>query len=408
MKSILFIPLAFLGMISCKKNTETTPTNPGNTDSFSVTVNNGFGNGMYKAGDTVHIFSANYADNQSFGTWTGDVSLLSRQDEWHTWFIMPNKNVSFSAHLNATSPISLQYEQLMGKNILKPVYYYFPTTQQGIIYLLHGTNGNAANIANTYEWHLLIKDLVNNNYAVIITECEEATLGTDNNGDGKLRWSLLPADTTANADYANIRILTDSFIHRGFTSASLPKYSIGMSDGGFFSAAVAYLYHFKASVQYCAQGSDNIMQTTTIPTRFCMEANDDNASVGMAGNAEAYSNYNSLTSKGICSQYNSNLRSPLYTDRFARNGIISSPLSLSLFNELKSQGYIDSRNYFVGTFENFSNTYQANPPQFPIFNGLTYAQKLFVQEQINISLAVHHMYSDCNRATLEFLNKLCQ
>src|SRR6185312_11877170 len=150
--------VACIFFISCKKNPQT--NNPiSKTDSFSVTVNNGYGSGKYKTGDTVHIFCENYSANQIFNKWSGDISLLNAPDEWHTWFIMADKNVSFTASLQNTTPFTLKYEQ--------------------------------------------IKDLVNNNFGIIITEAEEATTGIDANGDGKIRWYLLPADTIANVDYAN-------------------------------------------------------------------------------------------------------------------------------------------------------------------------------------------------------------
>ncbi len=117
-----------------------------------------------------------------------------------------------------------------------------PAVYKGIVYLLHGTSGTAANLVGDYEWQQLIKDLVTDNFAVIVTEAEEATTKVDANADGKLRWTLLPVDTIRNIDFANIRIITDTFYHRGLTDRSKPKYSIGMSDGGFFSAGLSCFF----------------------------------------------------------------------------------------------------------------------------------------------------------------------
>lgn len=232
---IVFLSLFFF----CKKN----PVNPPhtNTDSFTVTVNNGYGSGKYKIGDTVHIFTNHYTSNQLFGKWSGDVSLLDAPDEWHTWFIMPDRNVTVTGSIENVSNFTLQFEKIKGRDILKPVYYYFPAGHKGIVHLLHGTNGNAANIVDGYEWQQLIKDLVNNNFGVVITGAEEATTKVDANADVKLRWALLPVDTIANVDYANIRAITDTFYNRGLADRSEPRYSIGMSDGGFFSAGLSYV-----------------------------------------------------------------------------------------------------------------------------------------------------------------------
>lgn len=399
---LMFLSLFF----SCAKNPLNPP--PTGTDSFMVTVNNGYGSGQYKPGDTVHVFSNAWATNQLFGKWSGDVSLLQAPDEWHTWFIMPGKNVTVTGSIETIANFTLQYEQIKGRDRLKPVYYYFPQGHKGIVYLLHGTGGTAANLVGDYEWKQLIKDLVNDDFAVIITEAEEATTQVDANGDGKLRWTLLPGDTVANIDYANIRILTDTFYNRGIADRTRPRYSIGMSDGGFFSAALSYIYNFKAGVQYCAQGSDNLMQTTSIPTQFCMAANDDNDEVGVAGDTEALSNSNAMNARGVCSKYYVNERCPAYPERFARSGNISIAQSMSIFNELKSKGYIDSQNYYIGYSDKLISDMQSNPANFPVISSLTLGQTQSIMEQINISVADHHIYSDYDRATLEFLNTQCQ
>lgn len=395
-----------LGLITaCKKSPDsiTIPI----TDSFNVVVNNGYGSGKYKSGDTVHIFSGNYSDNQLFDKWSGDISVLNSADEWHTWFIMPDKNVTVSGSLKNITPFTLNYEQIKGRDILKPVYYYFPAGHKGIVYILHGTSGTAANIVGGYQWMEMIKDLVNDKFGVIITEAEESTTGKDTNGDGSIRWSLVPSDTVANVDFANIRIITDTLYSRGVTDRSKPRYSMGMSNGGFFSAAIASVYNYKTSVQYCSQGPAILMQNTTIPTQFCMAANDNNPSIGAAGNADALSYSKALNNRGVCSKYFINPRSPIYPERFSRTGAMSTSQSISVFNELKSKGFIDSRNYFIGYSDNFLSAFTANQAGFPVVKALTADQKLAVLEQINLSVADHHIFSDLNRATLKFLNNQC-
>ncbi|MDQ2863759.1 MAG: hypothetical protein M3R50_08970 [Bacteroidota bacterium] len=405
----VIFPIIFLSLFfSCKKNTDVNTLPPTNTDSFTVTVTNGYGSGKYKIGDTVHIFTSHYTANQLFDKWSGDISLLNAPDEWHTWFVMPNKNITVTGSIKNISNFALQYEQIKGRDRLKPVYYYFPAGHKGIVYLLHGTSGTAANLVGDYEWQQLIKDLVTDNFAVIVTEAEEATTKVDANADGKLRWTLLPVDTIRNIDFANIRIITDTFYHRGLTDRSKPKYSIGMSDGGFFSAGLSYIYNFKSGVQYCAQGSANLMQGTSIPTQFCMARNDDAQEVGIQGDADALSYSNSMKARGVCSKYYINERSPIYPERFARSGDISTTQSTAIFNELQSKGYIDSKNYFKGISDSLISDIQNNPVNFPVIRSLTLNQIQFMIEQIKISAANHHIYSDYNRATLRFLDTQCQ
>ncbi len=407
-----FLPLlCFVILFSCQKESSTGggANPPVTTDSFTVTVNNGYGTGKYKTGDTVHIFSVAYNTDQLFNTWSSsDMSLLNGKDEWHTWFIMPARNTSFTGSIKNITPVTLTYEQIMGRDRLKPVYYYFPAGHKGFVLLLHGTGGTAQHFVNSYEYQQLIKDLVSDNFAVIITEAEESTTGVDANGDGKIRWNNIPFDSVTNVDFANLKIITDTFYNRGVTNRSKFRYSAGMSNGGNFSASLSYMYSYKAGISYCAPAGNPIATVSTIPFQFCMARFDNHENVGPTGNANALANSQALISRGICSKYYMQEHSPFYPERFARKGDITLSKSAALFNELKSKGYLNSKNYFIGFSEALTTAYQANPTSFPELNSLTVLQKLTVIEQIDLAVADHQMYSDYNRATLKFLNTQCQ
>lgn len=406
MKQLLFIIIAFSFFACNKASTDSlTPITP-TVDSFTVTVTNGYGAGKYKVGDTVDIFSVAYGDNQQFDKWSGDISFLNAFGEWHTWFIMPGQNVSFTGSLKLITPITLNFEQIRGRDRMKPVYSYFPAGHKGFVYLLHGTGGSALNTATNFEMKQLIKELVTDNFGVIITEAEEATTGVDANADGKLRWLVAPADSVTNIDYANIKIITDTFYNRGVTNRSKLRYATGMSNGGNYSAYLSAYYNYKAAVSYCAQAGA-VSLTTLTPLQFCMARYDNNENVGAAGNAAALSNSQTISSRGVCSKYFIKEHAPLYPERFARRGDISLAKSAAVFNEIKSKGYLTGRNYFIGFSDVLVNAYTANPASFPELNSLTVSQKLFVIEQIDLSVSDHQMYSDFNKATLKFLNTQC-
>jgi hypothetical protein len=410
MKNLLPI-LCLITLFSCQKESasggggNTTPT----TDSFTVTVNNGYGSDKYKAGDTVHIFSIAYSSDQLFNSWSSaDIALLNGKDEWHTWFIMPARNVNFTGSLKNITSVILTFEQIRGRDILKPVYYYFPAGHKGFVYLLHGTGGSAQHFVNSYENQQLIKDLITDNFAVIVTEAEEITLNTDLNGDGKLRWNPAPWDSVTNVDFANLRIITDTFYNRGVTSRNKFRYSAGMSNGGNFSAYLSYMYNYKAGISYCAPAGNLLAQTFNIPFQFCMARFDNNENVGPTGNANALANSQILTGRGICSKFFMQEHSPLYPERFARKGDITLSKSAAIFNELKTKRFLDSKKYFIGFSVALITAYQANPTSFPELNSLNVLQKLTVIEQIDLAVADHQMYSDYNRASLKFLNTQCQ
>jgi len=407
MKQLLsaFIVLSFL---SCDKSSTNpiTPINPP-VDSFTVTIYNGYGAGKYKIGDTVDIFSLAIADNQVFDKWSSsETALLNAPEEWHTWFIMPSRNVSFTGSLKTIAPITLNFEQIRGRDRMKPVYSHFPAGHKGFVYLLHGSGGSALNTFSNYEFKQLCKELINDNFGVIVTEAEESTTGVDANGDGKIRWLVSPADSVTNIDYANIKIITDTFYNRGVTNRSKLRFSAGMSNGGNYSAYLSAYYKYKAAVSYCAQAGA-IALTTLTPLQFCMARYDNHENVGPAGNAAALSNSQTISSRGVCSKYLIKERSPLYPERFARRGDITLAKSAAVFNELKLKGYLNNKNYFIGFSDSLVTTYQADPTAFPELNSLTPLQKLSVVEQIDLSVSDHQMYSDYNKATLKFFNTQC-
>src|SRR5581483_7921549 len=231
----------------------------------------------------------------------------------------------------------------------------------GVVFLLHGSGGNATNLVTNFEWLTMIRDLVANNYAVIVTEAEEATLNTDINGDGSIRWNPAPLDSSTNVDFGNIKSIRDTFYTRGSMSRSLPLYSIGMSNGGAFSNALSYLYKYTCGIAYCAQGYKTIFDVSTIPFQFCMAKNDDQPEVGPAGNALALTYSQSLTSRGVCSKYFIHDRSPVYPERFARRSDISIATSTALYNEIKNNNWLDSKRYLKATSDSLAPIFLANP-----------------------------------------------
>ena len=69
-----------------------------------------------------------------------------------------------------------------------------------------------------------------------------------------------------------------------------------------------------------------------------MSRYDNNENVGPTGNANALTNSQMMTNRGICSKYLIKEHSPLYPERFARKGDITLAKSAVVFNELKNKG----------------------------------------------------------------------
>jgi hypothetical protein len=375
--------------------------------SFQLTVNNGYGSGTYNAGDTVHIWSAAIPANNVFDKWTGDVSFLESKDEWHTTVIMPSQNVSVTANFKNTGGYTIQHESLMGRDTLKEVYSYFPPVYRGVIFCFHGTGGSATNWTTLFEYKQFLNDAVADSFAFIITESEETTKQADLNANGKTnQWNYLPYDST-NVDFANIKILIDTFTQRGKINAATPLYSVGMSNGGAFSSTIATFYKWDAAVSYCASATQLLASVTTVPIQWCMAVHDEHPQVGPQGNAEALSNHNTLLSRGICSNYFAHDRSPVYPERFMRIGSITSTKSANLFAELQSHNLLDANNYLLYPSDTIAQRILAAPLTFPTFLSLTATEKIFVANEVDVMYAGHQFYSDYNKKTLKFFRSPC-
>jgi len=410
MKSIysaIFLSLVFF-LFSCKKDPVTsTPIDENKT--YTVTVNEGYGSGTFKVGDTVQIWSRNMNATETFLAWTGDTLSIKDRNEWHSWFVMPANNVVLTATFMPVNFI-MQYEKIKGAVNLKNVYYVFPANHKGIVYLFHGSNGSATYWTKNYENFSLVKDLVADGFAVIITEAEEVTLNNDTNGDGSFRWVTSTIDSTNNIDFANLKAITDTFYQRNYSNRSIPRYCIGQSNGGSCSISFGYCFKLKACVAYCASGgaTGGAVSSTTTPTLFCLQGADNNSVMGLSGNANAISNSQAISRRSICSKYFVNPASPLYENRFARNTIISSSLSTQIFNEIKNNNLLTSKNYMKVYAKDLWSAVSASSSRFPVIAALSTDQKAVVDEQISCVAADHQFYSDNNKSSINFLNNQCQ
>jgi len=377
-----------------------------NAQFYNLSVIGGYGSGNYHVGDTVHVWSEAYDSTRTFLHWSGDTQFVVRPNEWHSTVIMPSQNISITSNIANIPSYTIGYEQIMGANNLKNVYYCFPSNLKGIIYLFHGTGGSASNWINTVEYRSFVNAAIADRYGIIVTEAEEISLNTDLNGDGKLRWQGFPIDTVNGIDYRNIKVLTDTFVNRGDFTHLTPKYSVGMSNGGSFSAAISYAYHYLAGVSYCASSIQAIFNVRNNPFAFRMAKYDDNVEVGSEGNYEAWQYDSILQARALCHDYQLQDRQPIYPERFARIPGISIASSQAIFNDLLINNQLNVEHYALHS-DSIKSHVIAHPTLYPNVIALNGSQSLEVINQVAASNAEHKFYSDLNFETIDFLNKLC-
>lgn len=185
------------------------------------------------------------------------------------------------------------------------------------------------------------------------------------------------------------------------------RFSVGMSNGGAYSASCSYLFNFNAGISYCAQGLVNVFASSTVPFQFCMAKYDANDNVGPTGNANALSNSNQLTARAICSRYYLHDNSPLYPERFMRIQGVTFAKSQAVVNDLVNNNMLDATKYVNVLPDTIAARYLANTSLFPGFNSLNGLQRPEILSQIKAAFADHQFFSDYNSLSLAFFKNPC-
>ena len=379
----------------------------GPSQEHTLTTNSGHGGGTYPGGDTVHIWSAQQ-DGKVFTHWTGDVQYLESAKEYHTRVVMPNRNVSVTAnYATLTTDMKLTLVKIMGAQKEKTVYLYLPAKNEmkGLIWVFHGTNGNAANMAFNIETKQFIDLNMTRGYGIVAISSEESQDNTDYDGNGSIQWSY-SLDSNA-IDFANIRAIRDSLIHRNRLDISTPQIAYGYSAGGAFAEFVVNVLNWKAAIGHTVGGNTNFSLHALKPFYLSVNVNDNHPNVGPAGNAQAEQNISNYIDRGVCAVFNKFDASPLYAERFDRSPAIGNELSKSIFQELKKNNDLDERNYLRTSADALKAKIVSMPGKYPVIVSMTAAQLNDLEDQIGVTHAEHKVKADINGSLIEWLDTLC-
>ncbi|MCC6330148.1 MAG: hypothetical protein IT174_16680 [Acidobacteria bacterium] len=369
MRSLLFLAFSILLLI------------PHISAQTNLTVTNGSKN-IGKARDRKAFVWANpSASNMVFDRWVGNTALVEDVYSASTLVNPLSKNIDLTATYKAAPSWSLTEETIGGVDVL----YYIPQNPVAVIFRLHGTGGSAQSTLSSVESRLFSNDAVAAGYGII-------ALDSVDRGNGE--WSLAPPPN--NPDISNIQAIIANLQQRGLLSANTPLVAQGTSRGGIFSSLVVYYLNFQADAIYIAYGANLIMPQTTVPTIFCLAANDDQAMVGDAGNQNAYNQVLNLQGRGIMASYNLHPSSPVYPERFWRIANLTVDDSHAIYNALRANGFLDSRDFLIQNPRG-SNWQSVIPPQYqPYLTGIS--------SVLGAAYASHNFYSDHNARVLRFFS----
>ncbi len=378
--------------------------------SYSLTVINGYGAGSFQAGDTVTVYCKELLNNETFANWTLSVPVQTVTDkrEWWFRFVMPNSNLTITANLNPSLPANfLAFEQIRGRDTLKKVYYNLNYNNEGIVFLFHGGGGQASNLIGNenYDKYYLVKQLVQNNYGVIISECEERSINFDTDGSGNFTWQPRPYDSILNPDYANYITITDTFRNRGLINPQTPWFGWGGSNGGSFSGNFSYFFNCKAAAIYIASSQSSLVSVSNVPFYFAVMPNDE--MIGSSGNSQALDNHNILLSRGICTEYYMNEQMPLYPEYFMRSSGITLSESIAIYNDLVSNQCLNNKKYLIVSPSTIQAMVMDNPSKWKSLTALSNAKRNQVLSLLSVAYGGHEIFSNHCARTIDFFDNLC-
>lgn len=372
---------------------------------YQLTVINGYGDGLFEAGEEVHVFANDNGTSQNFENWTGDV-VFEFENEWHTKFIMPAQAITVTANFRSIPLFSFNFENIELASSSKRVYYYLPETVRGVIFLFHDAGGNAQDWLFRKEYNRFLYDAVVDSFGVVFTEAQIVNPFNLETQRADEAWDLSNSSPDENSDLANIRALRDTLISRGVMEANPKLYAVGMGIGGAFSIFVSNVLNFRAAVPYCAIGNSEILDDTQVFTQWCMAANDVSDLVGENGNDEAAGFSQELENRNVCTRYLENEASPFYAGRLLSDPSITIELVNQIFEDLQNQNLIEN-NYLTLSGKEIAALSQQQPQNFQSLAELTNNQLTFIFDQMDVSFAAHQFYSDFNRQTLAFFKSFC-
>ncbi|MGB4838814.1 MAG: T9SS type A sorting domain-containing protein [Saprospiraceae bacterium] len=375
---------------------------------YTLTVNGGYGSGMYKPGDPVHVWGGEQPNNKIFIRWQGETQYLKNINEWHTTLTMPDQDVIITAFIPEL-PANTEMKNLNIKAAenIKKVTLFFPPKQdlKGVVWLWHGTNGFGVNWSKNYDMYSYAKYLMYHHYAVVATDCEERTLDMDLNGDGLYRYSF-GIDSNL-IDQANIRALRDTFIHRGLMDDSTTNFAAGFSAGGAFSEFLPNIFDWKASYNQSSAGIEVLSLNATKPYYHVISRNDNHPDVGPEGVLESIEYAQNYLDRDVCMELQLYDSQPLHPERFALDGSISVEKSRAIFAEIKSNNGLNSDHTLALSPNEMIEFVSNNPNKFPAIASLTQAQKSFVIDQLGVTYGYHIFKSEYNGRSLDFFEKSC-
>jgi hypothetical protein len=374
-----------------------TPAPSPTPSTFNVQAASGSAAGDFRQGGLVHIFADARGPNSGevFDRWDGpDAGSLADARSWHTTLTMPGRDVVIAARYRSAAVWTPSVETVVaGSGGPVTLHWHVPPTPRGLILMLHGRGGAAANLFSRTENLAFALDAVARGFGVAALDSHDRVTN---------EWDQFP-DLNTNIDLRNVRAALNLLLARGQIARTTPLFTLGTSAGSFFSAKVVGLLSgtvtgftdWRAGALYIGQGGPPpLVATLTVPLRYNLQQNDSHPDIS---NAAALAQYEAQRARGLVSEAALNPPSPLYPKRFMRITDVSAADSADIFEAFRAGGMLDSQGY-QRAHPSQSNWQALLPARFASI-------ETQIRDQLNVAFAEHQFFADFNNATLAFYER---
>ncbi|HEY7134220.1 MAG TPA: hypothetical protein VIB48_04065 [Acidimicrobiia bacterium] len=273
-----------------------------------------------------------------------------------------------------------------------PVVSFIPDHAVGIVFVFHGTGGSA-DFATKIETVDMLNHLTARGYGFVSTDSTDRT---------SKQWDTASLSLTDNPDLARLSRLHASLIASGRITRTTPIYAIGMSRGAGFASVFAQAFHNAGSPVAAIAPSHGPIPVSvrlsgglTVPALFALGANDQ-----VVDNGQIVGQVADLAQRGVPAQLFVEPETPLAASRFLRVPGIDTNEAGAVFAALVGAGLWDAtghRTVSIGTVESAL-------PTVPLPSSVTPQQRMMIEDEVNVVLAVHQYSATYATQTAAFFD----
>jgi dienelactone hydrolase len=258
-----------------------------------------------------------------------------------------------------------------------PVISSIPANPRGIVYLFHGTGGDAG-FAERLETVDMLNHLEAAGYGFVSTDSTDRTTA---------QWDTSSLSLTANPDLARLAALHASLIASGRITATTPIEAIGMSRGAAFAAVFARAFHdagYPVAAIAPSHGPIPASVRTTgglpVPIFTALGANDPTID-----DAQVVRQIAAVQAQGVPAQVTIEPETLLTSARFLRVDGVDVDTANAIYDALVDAGLWDRTGHRLVSID----AVEAALPGIAASLPLTADERRGVDDEIEVLMAVH-------------------